>query len=456
MIKQQHHDKELEDSVLGIMLIEPISQDSAFNYFRENSKVFYDLENELIYNTMRAMNAQGMSIDLISVTTKLSIDGHKPTSGDKWSYILSKKAKDVHSSAHLHTWAVMLLELYGLRKKQEIAHKLINNEIDAFDARKMINEEMDNIMSFQSSDIWLDASQIMLELSKRRDELISGKIKPVPTGLTDVDNLLGGGLDVGFHVIGARPAMGKSAVCLSMIRNMAYSGFHVTLLNLEMPISQLSARFISMNTGIQFNRIYKNPYLNPEEVKAIDNQINDMVSLPIAFSKAVRFNREDVRYAIRNAKSKFDTKCVFIDYLQLIDMKGEKGKQRYELIGELSREIKLLSSELQIPIVALAQVNRESDMGADKKSKIAKISQLRESGNLEQDMDTGMIIDRPYKRGEIINEHGEDTRNVGYLDIQKHRNGEERTIELYFDEKKMLFCDKSGEKKLVSKENAPF
>lgn len=456
MIKQQHHDKNLEDSIIGIMLVEPEAQALCFNYFRSNSNVFYDFENELVYNTMREMDLAGLSIDLISVNAKLNIEGKKSLSGDKWTYILGKKAQDVHSSAHLHTWSVMLLELYGLRKKQEIAQKLINNEIDAFDARKLINAEMDNIMSFQSSDIWLDTSQIMLELSKRREELESGKIKPIATGLTDVDYILGGGLDVGFHVIGARPAMGKSAVCLSMIRNMAYAGNHVTLLNLEMPISQLSARFISMNTGLQFNRIYKQPNLTQEEQQAIDTQIAEMAGLPIAFSKSVRFNRDDIRYALRNAKSKFDTKCIFIDYLQLIEMKGEKGKQRYELIGELSREIKLLSSELQIPIVALAQVNRESDMGSDKKSKIAKISQLRESGNLEQDMDTGMIIDRPYKRGEITNENGGDTRNVGYLDIQKHRNGEEATIELYFDDKKMLFCDKSGERKLVNTEILPF
>lgn len=450
MIKQQPHDKVLEDSIIGIMLVEPDAQAICFNYFRDNSKVFYDYDNEIIYNTMRQMDFDGYSIDIVSVNAKLAIDGVNSTSGDKWAYLLGKKAQDVHSSAHLHTWSIMLLELFGLRKKQEIAQKLINNEMDVFDARNLINKEMDNIMSFQSSDIWLDTSQIMLELTKRRELLISGKIKPVPTGLTDVDYLLGGGLDVGFHVIGARPAMGKSAVCLSMIRNMAYAGTHVTLLNLEMPISQLSARFISMNTGMPFNRIYKSAHITQEEESAINNQMSEMAHLPIAFSKSVRFNRDDIRYALRNAKKKFDTKCIFIDYLQLIEIKGEKGKQRYELIGELSREIKLLSTELEIPIVALAQVNRESDMGSDKKSKIAKISQLRESGNLEQDMDTGMIIDRPYKRGEVTDENGDDTKNKGYLDIQKHRNGEEASVELYFDDKKMLFCDKSGDRKLIS------
>lgn len=452
MIKEKIHDIELENAIIGIMLLEPDSQQICFNYFRNNFNVFYDSDNETLYKTMLQMNIEGAFIDIISVGAKMKINGDKSTSGDNWNIIITKKSINVTSSAHIHTWSMSLLEIYALRKKQEITHRIIASNLDAFDAQKILNDEMDKIMSFKTADLWLDSSQIMSELLDRRNNLMSGKIKPIPTGLTDVDVLLGGGLDVGFHIIGARPAMGKSAICLSIVKNMAYDGNHVTLINLEMPISQLSARFVSMGTGVNFNKIYKSKHITHDEEKAIFNQMKEMSALPISFSRAVRFNKEDIRFALKSAKNKFNTKCVFIDYLQLIEIKSEKGKHRYELLGELSRELKLLSTELEIPIVALAQVNRESE-GSDKRSKIAKISQLRESGNLEQDMDTGMIIDRPYKRGELVDENGEDTKTKAFLDVQKNRNGEERSIELYFDNEKMLFSNKINGGNFV---NTPF
>lgn len=440
--KVSKSDINLEDSIIGIMLLEPDAQSKCINYFRDNFSVFYNIDNQTIYKVMRQMDSNGQRIDYVSVCAKMAMMGEISLTNDKWAYILGQKMQNVTTSAHLDTWVGLLFELYSQRLKDEISVKLVSGEMDALEARNILNRELDDIYQSQSADNWLDTSHIMLELAERRRTIESGIIKPIATGLNDLDMKLGGGLDTGFHVIAARPGMGKSAIALTMIRNMARMGNHVGLINLEMPTSQLSARLISMQTGIPFNRIYKEKQLSSPELDLINRQIAELSYLPIAVSKSVRFNKDDIKYAIRNAKKRFNTKCIFIDYLQLIELKSERNKLRHELIGELSRELKLLSSELQIPIVALAQVNRESESGADKVSKPAKLSQLRESGSIEQDIDTGMIVDRPYKRGVMQNENGESMINIGLLDIQKHRNGEEGMVELHFDEKRMLFKDK--------------
>jgi replicative DNA helicase len=184
----------------------------------------------------------------------------------------------------------------------------------------------------------------------------------------------------------------------------------------------------------------KNKNDTPQMEIDIENSIKNISNLHLYITDSSTLTPRDIYAKCEKLVANKGAKIIFIDYLQLIDLKGEKNKQRYELVGQLSRELKMLSTKLDIPIVALAQLNRESE-SADKVSKMGKVSQLRESGSIEQDMDMGIVIDRPFKRGQTTKDDGSSTDCQAFISIQKHRNGEEKEIEIEYNPKTMRFTD---------------
>lgn len=445
-----HYSEELEIGIIGICLLEP-NQIYLVSQYLQSSNVFYFDKHRIIYEAMCRIMVNGGKVDLLTICPEIySVEAN--TKGEyattKWSWECGRIMKDVVSGAHILEWCQILIQFWIKRHSIESASKIFGDS-DPLKANRELSESIQKAMSFKNVKDWSDMSQVLLELSQRREKIKNGEIFGVPTGFADFDEVTGGGFETGFHVICARPGMGKTALGLAFALNIANNGDAVGVVSLEMPNVQLASRLVSNFTGIDFRTIFRGQKLNSQFYSSnVDAEINKalakMSNLPIYLEDKSSMNIFELRYKVAKLKREKKVKIIFIDYLQLMEVETEKGQARYVAVGNLSKGLKNLSKDLDIPIVALAQVNRESE-GADKQSKPAKLSQLRESGSIEQDVDMGIIIDRPYARGVTQDENQVSMENVAFLDIQKHRNGETKTIPIGWDSKTMKFyCPKTA------------
>ena len=430
-----HYAKDFEDAVLGICLLEP-SKILDVSQTLQTENVFYYDENKIIYKKMLEMQEKFIPIDIILVTKELSTTP-SPT-GNRWSYEVTMKTKDVVTSSHLKFWCMALVEMHIKRMQLDFQTSITKID-DPLEAGIELDKNIKSALNFKNNTDWVNLSTALVSLKNRRTEIANGVTFGVNTGFNYFDEVTGG-LQTGLHVICARPGMGKTAFALSIILNIIERNEVVGLISLEMPNVQLTARIVSAVTGIPFFKIMKNKNDTPQMEIDIENSIKNISNLPLYITDSSTLTPRDIYAKCEKLVANKGAKIIFIDYLQLIDLKGEKNKQRYELVGQLSRELKMLSTKLDIPIVALAQLNRESE-SADKVSKMGKVSQLRESGSIEQDMDMGIVIDRPFKRGQTTKDDGSSTDCQAFISIQKHRNGEEKEIEIEFNPKTMRFTD---------------
>ena len=442
--KYVHYSDELENAIIGICLIENDKILEILQYIK-NSDVFYFEDNKVIYEAMVRLVKDDRPVDLITVVPEIVKYENNSLAEINWSYECAVRMRDVTSSAHLLHWCMILVQFYI--KREQINHALnIWSIDDPFEASKILNEKINEAMDFNSISDWNSIEVVMLELMARREKIRKGHKFGIPTGFKELDEITGGGLETGFHVICARPAMGKTAFALSMAINIAEQGIGVGIISLEMPNVQLGSRIIAITSNIDFKRIFKGQIesdvnYNQTFEKDVELKINEVNGMPLYISDTTQVNIHSIRYKALKLVRDLKARVLFIDYLQLVDIEDKKGEQRYVAVGKLSRGLKILSKELDIPIIALAQLNRDSE-GSDKQSKPGRISQLRESGSIEQDMDMGIVIDRQYKRGvESDPTTNESTINDAYIDVQKHRNGEERLIKINFNPSTMRFYE---------------
>lgn len=424
-----------ENAILGACLTQPDKFNEIYEMIK-NPDIFYLEENKHIFNAMVDLKNNYLPIDSILIMDRL-----RKTKGCTISpYELWLKAKEVVSGAHTQFWCMLIIEAFIQRESERSLYDLQKNN-DPLQIALQLDESIKKALSFKTSADWSDMSQIMIELYNRRTEIENGKEFGLLTGFSELD-MITGGLQTGFHVIGARPSVGKTAFATSLALNIAEAGHTIGIISLEMPNVQLASRIASMKSRVEFWRIFRNKHASNDEKEFVNQQISDLASLPIFISDKAGVTNLDIRLKAEKLVKTQNAKCIIIDYLQLVDSSStNKNDNRQNEVQKLSRSLKLLSNDLDIPIIALAQLNRESET-ADKVSKPGKLSQLRESGAIEQDVDMGIIIDRPFKRGQLTDEQNNSTEFNADLIVEKHRNGETRTIPLQFDPHTMRFYDK--------------
>jgi replicative DNA helicase len=212
-----HYSEDLENAIIGIMLIEP-QKNSEIIAMIQDPNIFYYDENRMIYEAILELKQNYKPIDLITVSILL---GKKENpNGDKWTYVTAKKMKDVVTSAHINEWCLLLVQFFLKREQIKFQTNLSNYE-DPLEASHQLNETLKRAMAFKNYNDWSDMSQLMVELQNRRKQISEGKIFGIKTGIIEFDELCGGqGFQTGFHVVFSRPGMGKSAFALSVINNM--------------------------------------------------------------------------------------------------------------------------------------------------------------------------------------------------------------------------------------------
>lgn len=432
-----HFDKQMECAVLGSLLLEKFTYERVMGVL--NTECFYLDANKQVYDAIKKMWDNQYPIDLLTLAQYMVRTlGIETLNGDNVGYYLTRLTNNVVSTAHLEYHSFLLRQLYAEREMVRIKYGSMGDG-DIISRSKKMQDELLKLSQFKVTNDWKDMFDGVIELHKHMDNVKDKDLIGVPTGFSKVDFITGGLCGSQLIVIAARPSVGKSALLNSMVLSAAQNNFKVGIISLEMPTLQMTARMGSVMSEVEFYKIFRNRMYDDTERDIVFKGLQKLAQLPIKITDKTGVSISDIRAKVAQLAHKKELDILFIDYLQLVD--GESGNRNYnreQEVAKMSRGLKIIAMEYNIPVIVLAQLNRESEKEKDKKP---KLHHLRESGAIEQDADIVMFLHRDYKVGITTNENGGSTENEADLILAKTRNGETPEIKIGFLPSQMKFFD---------------
>lgn len=421
---------EIEESVLGALILDQDALSNSIDIIRP--EYFYSEENATIFRVISHLFAEGKPVDILTVSESLKKNGSLEAVGG--NYKLVSLTSRITSAAHIEYHVRLLSEKYIQRELIRVSTETLR---DAYDETSDVLDLLDktetkfleiNDSNFNSDILGMDTLVRNTIMDIEKNQTLAENASGLLTGFRTLDNKIGGFQKGTLVILAARPAMGKTALAINIARNMAVD-FHkpVAIFSLEMTASELTSRLISAETSIEGRKFKANGKLSEAEKEYIREKTNSLVKAPIYIDDNPGLTIFELRAKCRRLKQKYDIQMVFIDYLQL--MQGGdavKSGNREQEISYISRQLKALSKELSIPILALSQLSRAVETRGGSKKPV--LSDLRESGAIEQDADIVMFIYRPAYYGE----GGEDDERLAKVIIAKHRAGETGEADLNF------------------------
>jgi replicative DNA helicase len=413
------------------MLLEKNAVNDAIDILQPES--FYKPAHQKIFATILELFANSESIDILSVSERLRKKGELQLVGGP-GYI-AQLTNRIASAAHIEYHARIISEKFILRSLIEVSSEVIKNSYDETkDVFNVLNEAEEGLFKIAEGNLKKSYAKIgdlvqeaMEEIQKASEN--SDGVSGVPSGFTDLDRLTSGWQKSDMIVLAARPGMGKTAFVLSMAKNTAVQfGQGVAIFSLEMSSVQLTKRLMAMETGISSEKLRKG-FTSQDDWDLLHSRINALAEAPLFIDDTPALSIFELRAKCRRLKMQHDIKLVIIDYLQLMNA-GSKSGNREQEISTISRSIKEIAKEINVPIIALSQLSRSVETrGGDKRP---MLSDLRESGAIEQDADMVLFIYRPEYYGLIEDENGMPTEGIGEIIVAKHRNGSLDTVRLRF------------------------
>jgi replicative DNA helicase len=438
--------RELEEAVLGAILIEKDSISYVSDILKPES--FYVDAHATIFRAIQDLFARSQPIDLLTVTEELRKKAQLENVGG--AFYLSELTNKVASSANVEYHARIIIQKFIQRELIRISNDVIRDSYedttDVFDlldmAERRIYEITDKNLRNSTQGIGQLVSKSILQIDgllAREDGLLEDS---VPSGYLELDKLTSGWKATDLIIIAARPSMGKTAFVLNLARNAAVDfNMPIAIFSLEMGAVQLAKRLISMETEINAQNI-TNGKLSEEEYALMRDKVERLSQAPIFINDQPAINIYELRAQCRRLQNAHGIKMVIIDYLQLMSGSGDKGMNREQEISNISRSLKGLAKELNIPVIALSQLNRSVETrGGDKKP---QLSDLRESGSIEQDADMVMFLYRPEYYKMEDDKEGVSLKGICDIIIAKHRNGPTDTVSLRFNSRFGRFYDAGG------------
>lgn len=424
---------DIEEAVLGALLLEQDAVVSVGDIL--NASSFYKEAHQQIYSAIVELAKRAENADMLTVVEELKrMDKLDAVGGAAYVAQLTDK---VASAAHVETHARIIHQKFIQRELIRVSSEI---QTDAYDESQDVSELLDKAQQevFDIAEgnirketqpikpIINEAIDIITELSKKDDGL-SG----TPTGFNDLDKITAGWQKSDLIIIAARPAMGKTAFILSMARNMAIDFQRpIALFSLEMSSVQLVNRLIASETELGSEKL-RTGKLAAHEWEQLNTKIKDLVEAPIYIDDTPALSIFELRSKARRLKQKYNISCLVIDYLQLMTA-GNIGKgNREQEVSLISRQLKIIAKELNIPVLALSQLNRDVEKRQDKHKK-PMLADLRESGAIEQDADMVLFIHRPEVYKITEDENGNSLIGVANIIIAKHRNGAIGEVSLRF------------------------
>ncbi len=431
---------DMEEAVLGAIMLEKEAVITTLDILKPES--FYKEAHQKIFKTISDLNSREFPVDLYTVTEELRAHNELDSVGGP-VYLTQLTAKVV-SAANVDYHARIVAQKYIQRELIRVSTEIQNRSFDdTYDVTELLDYSENALFQIAEGNIKREVAPINIvikeaireieEAGKREDALVG-----TPSGFTRLDRLTSGWQKAELIIIAARPSMGKTAFALSMARNMAIDhGRHVAIFSCEMSSIQLVNRLIVAETDIPGDKI-KNGRLNEEEWKQLDTRIKKLVSAPIFIDDTPAISIFELRAKCRRLKAQHKLDIVIVDYLQLMSGPENAGSREQE-VSTISRSLKSIAKELDIPILALSQLNRSVEMRGGTKRPL--LSDLRESGAIEQDADMVVFIHRQEKFGIPTFEDGSSTKGIAEIILAKNRNGPVDDVKLRFREEKAQFVD---------------
>jgi replicative DNA helicase len=428
--------KDLEEAVLGAIMLEKSAFDTVVEILKP--ECFYTDGHQRIYRAMQGLQQKNQPIDILTVVEELKSREELDMVGGP--YYVTKLTNAVVSAANIEAHSRIILQKFIQRELIRISGEIISDSYedstDVFDllddAESKLFEITNNHLrkNFDSIDTVLVKTVQRIEDMRHRNEDITG----VPTGFSSLDRVTYGWQNTDLIILAARPSVGKTAFALNLARNAclhATKPTPIAFFSLEMSAGQLVQRILSAESEIWLEKIARGKLEEHEMKQLYAKGIQRLAKAPMFIDDTAALNIFELRAKCRRLKNKHNIGMIIIDYLQLMSGSNDRNSNREQEISKISRDLKGLAKELQVPIIALSQLSREVEKrGAKDGNKIPQLSDLRESGAIEQDADMVMFLYRPEYYDITANEFGESNKGETHVRIAKHRNGTLETVKL--------------------------
>jgi replicative DNA helicase len=421
---------ELEEAVLGAMMIDKKGVDEVIDILQ--SEAFYKEAHKHIFEAIFQLFTDSQPIDLLTVSSQLKKNAKLELAGG--DYYLIQLTQKISSSAHIEFHSRIILQKYIQRSLIRISNEIIEESYDeTTDVFDLLDKAESRLYEVTQGNIKRssETAQSLVIQAKKRIEEIANKegLSGSATGFEKLDKVTSGWQPSDLVIIAARPGMGKTAFVLSMARNIAIDfGHPVALFSLEMSSVQLITRLISSETGLSSEKL-RTGKLEKHEWEQLSVKVKDLEKAPLFID-----DTPSLRAKARRLASQHGIKLIIVDYLQLMTAggNGKGGGNREQEISTISRNLKALAKELEVPVIALSQLSRAVETRGSSKRPL--LSDLRESGAIEQDADIVSFIYRPeyYKIEEWDDDEQSPTEGQAEFIIAKHRNGSLENIRLKF------------------------
>jgi replicative DNA helicase len=419
------HSREAEEAVIGSVLINPESYYDVASFLKADD--FYIHRHRWIWETFSRLHDRRLPIDFLTVSEEL--DQHSQLAEIGGPAYLSSLINNVPSSLHAEAYG-RIIENTAIRRRMltaanDIAKLAYQQEASIETVMDEAEKSVFSVSERRTTHDLRPIREVLSEYYDRIDLLANrdGESLGVPTGFLDLDRLLGGLQPSDFLLIAGRPGSGKTAFMLSAAKNAGQKfKKHVAIFSLEMSNEQLVQRMIAQETGIDSQRL-RTGKLEPDEWPLFAHAIEVLSDTVMFLDDTPSLTPLQLRTKARRLHLEYQLDLILVDYLQLMSS-GMRSENRVQEVSYISRNMKVLARELNVPVLAAAQLSRAIEQRADKEP---QLSDLRESGSLEQDSDIVMFIHRPdlYEKDAL-------KQNVAQIKVAKHRNGPVGTIELVF------------------------
>jgi replicative DNA helicase len=431
---------DLEEVVLGAMMLDQNALNTIIDILKP--EMFYRENHARIFGAIVALFGKNEPVDLLTVTSHLKNSGELDIAGGP--FYLTQLTARIASAANVEYYARIIAQKFLQRELIRISHEVIRDAFedttDVFDLLDRAESNLFNVSQTNFRRGYTDMPGLVLAAMKQIEEAKKheGHISGVPTGFTQLDNITAGWQKSDLIIIAARPGMGKTAFVLSLARNVAVDYKRaVAVFSLEMSAVQLITRLIASESEIESEKLRKGK-LDEREWSQLHSRINNLVDAKLFIDDTPALSSFELRTKARRLKAQHNIQLIVIDYLQLMTVGsdrdrgpggGNKNVNREQEISTISRSLKALAKELDVPIICLSQLNRSVETRGG--TKRPQLSDLRESGAIEQDADMVLFIYRPeyYKIDEV---EGMSTKGYAELIIAKHRNGRLEDVQLKF------------------------
>ena len=424
------HSVEAEQAVLGGLMIDPVAWDNVADVITQAD--FYRPDHQLIFAAIGALAGEGKPCDVVTVSQQLERTGKlEPAGGLAY---LSSVARDTPTAANARAYADIVRERSLLRQLiragTDIASAVFNN--DGETARELVDRAEQRVFDiaeggFRKRDGAVPVRQLLPGVIDQIDDWHNNpdKLRGLPTGFTDFDKLTGGLRPGDLMIVAGRPSMGKTTLAVNMAEYAAVNPgtrASVAIFSMEMPAEQVITRMLSSIGGVPLNSL-RSGRISDDDWVRITGATSQLSEAKIFVDETPALNPTELRARARRVKREHDLHLIVVDYLQLMYVPGTRENRATE-IAEISRGLKALAKELQVPVIALSQLNRAVEQREHKRP---VMSDLRESGSLEQDADLILLIYR-----EEVYDRNTTKKGVAEIDLVKHRNGEIGTFLLTF------------------------